>query len=168
MESGTPFHLPMQLQPSTQSCRVICVRDGNARRTASENCAGVSTRPPTLSRKQRNCFCQCLIFIVTRIGRAVDTEIRGNVRFGIFRREGHRASDRLLRHASQIFGAFKDVDEFGFCDRLSSQPPRDKAARPPAARSRKPRRPISLGVLTIFSEIVPARDHRTQIIEHAR
>ncbi len=45
--SGTPFHLPMQLQPSTQSCRVIWVRDGMARSSASDSSSGVSTRPPT-------------------------------------------------------------------------------------------------------------------------
>ena len=54
--SGTPFHLPMQLQPSTQSWRVICVRDGMARRSASENSAGVSTRPSTFSRQSAKPF----------------------------------------------------------------------------------------------------------------
>ena len=55
--SGTPFHLPMQLQPSTQSWRVICVRDGSARSSASENAAGFSTRPPTFSCQSAKPFC---------------------------------------------------------------------------------------------------------------
>src|SRR3954471_12411439 len=45
----TPFHLPIALQPSTQSWRVICVRGGSARNCASENCIGVFTRPSTFS-----------------------------------------------------------------------------------------------------------------------
>ena len=48
--SGTPVHLPMALQPSTQSWRVICVREGMARRSASESDWGASTRPSTASR----------------------------------------------------------------------------------------------------------------------
>src|SRR5262249_47428251 len=47
--SGAPFFFPIQPQPSTRSCGVICVRDGSARRSASENFAGRSTSPPTSS-----------------------------------------------------------------------------------------------------------------------
>ncbi len=38
-DSRAPFHLPIALQPSTQSWRVICVRDGSARSSASEKLA---------------------------------------------------------------------------------------------------------------------------------
>src|ERR1700719_324085 len=44
----------MQLQPSTQSWRVIWVRDGMARRSARENSIGFSTRPLTFSLKSAN------------------------------------------------------------------------------------------------------------------
>jgi anti-sigma-K factor RskA len=37
----------MQLHPSTQSCRVICVRDGKSLSSASEKLRGRSTSPPT-------------------------------------------------------------------------------------------------------------------------
>ena len=39
--AARPVHWPMALQPSTQSCRVICVRDGRARSSASEISNGV-------------------------------------------------------------------------------------------------------------------------------
>ena len=48
-DSCAPFHWPMQLQPSTQSWRVICEREGSARKSASERLIGLSTRPPTSS-----------------------------------------------------------------------------------------------------------------------
>jgi len=35
--SGTPVHLPMQLPPSTQSCRVIWVRAGRLRSSSSDS-----------------------------------------------------------------------------------------------------------------------------------
>jgi hypothetical protein len=49
--SGTPAHLPIALQPSTQSWRVICVRAGMARSSASESDSGVATSPSTASRQ---------------------------------------------------------------------------------------------------------------------
>ena len=48
--SCTPVHLPITLQPSTQSWRVIWVREGSARSCSSENDSGCPTRPPTFSR----------------------------------------------------------------------------------------------------------------------
>ncbi|MEJ0040912.1 MAG: GNAT family N-acetyltransferase [Rhizomicrobium sp.] len=47
LASGAPVHSPMQLQPSTQSWRVIWVRGGNLRISASDSLSGFSTRPPT-------------------------------------------------------------------------------------------------------------------------
>jgi hypothetical protein len=39
----------MQLHPSTQSWRVICVRDGIPRSAARPSASGFSTSPPTVS-----------------------------------------------------------------------------------------------------------------------
>ncbi len=44
-----PVHSPMQLQPSTQSWRVIWVRAGNALSWARFSDSGRSTRPSTTS-----------------------------------------------------------------------------------------------------------------------
>ena len=54
----------IQLQPSTQSWRVICVRDGSARKSASENLAGRSTRPPRSSDQSAKPFSGLLLVIV--------------------------------------------------------------------------------------------------------
>ena len=53
---GTPFHFAIALQPSTQSCRVICVRDGIDLSSANENRAGCLTRPEISNRHTDHCF----------------------------------------------------------------------------------------------------------------
>ena len=45
----TPVHSPMQLQPSTQSWRVIWVRAGSAFSSSRLSDSGRSTRPSTTS-----------------------------------------------------------------------------------------------------------------------
>ena len=55
-DSRTPFHWPMQLQPSTQSCRVICVRAGIARSSRQrelERAARPGRRPSGASPRSR-------------------------------------------------------------------------------------------------------------------
>ena len=55
--SGTPVHLPIALQPSTQSWRVICVRAGIACSSASEQVSGAATSPSTRSRQSAKPVC---------------------------------------------------------------------------------------------------------------
>ena len=53
---GTPFHFAIALQPSTQSCRVICVRAGIDLRSVNENRVGCLTRPEISNRQADHCF----------------------------------------------------------------------------------------------------------------
>jgi hypothetical protein len=48
--SGTPVHSPMAVQPSSQVCFVICVRDGRRFNSASDHVPGRATVPVTDSR----------------------------------------------------------------------------------------------------------------------
>ena len=78
--AARPVHLPMQLQPSTQSWRVICVRDGRARSSASDSCIGLSTRPPTSSRQSAKSARRAATIVgIVGIDRAVGLEIRRDV-----------------------------------------------------------------------------------------
>ena len=52
--SGTPVHCAMAVQPSSQVCRVICVRGENCFRSASENARGRATLPSTERRQSAN------------------------------------------------------------------------------------------------------------------
>jgi len=49
-DSATPVHSAMADHPSSHVWRVICVRLGSARRSASERLIGRATSPPTSSR----------------------------------------------------------------------------------------------------------------------
>jgi hypothetical protein len=80
--SGTPVHLPITLQPSTQSWRVICVREGIACSSARLYCAGRATSPPTFSRQSaKRSASSCRYRRLSGIAGAVAAELVGDVVF---------------------------------------------------------------------------------------
>ncbi len=141
--SGTPVHLPMQLQPSTQSCRVIWVRDGSARSSASDKLTGRSTRPPTSSRQSA----KLVVGERADSRRPADRSCRWRgtsgemIGLAVFRRQRVRAGEqRAAPGPVRLLGAVEDrAKAQSLCDSWS-QPTSGRAPPTAGARARKRRR----------------------------
>lgn len=66
--SIVPCHLPIALQPSTQSCRVIWVRIAIARSAATESDSGRRTRPVTAIRQSAKRLAACARYAARQRG----------------------------------------------------------------------------------------------------
>src|SRR5258706_6854359 len=162
--SCTPFHLPIALQPSTQSWRVICVRAGIARSCASVSLIGFSTRPSTC-RDQSAKWVAASAWYSGLFGLAVP----------LLRKVGERSF-------SKNSGAMALRDVTGCCGALvsfsvepsilgnhslldsRSQPARKSVPVAPVMRSRKLRRSFRVGMRSLQGDAIPARDHRSQVV----
>ena len=89
--SGTPVHLPIALQPSTQSWRVIWVRAGMRAQLGERKARGRSTRPSTASRQSAKPLAAWRRYRRAGSGVAVGAEVGRHLGVVVFAAPAHFA-----------------------------------------------------------------------------
>ncbi len=139
--AGRPVHLPMALQPSTQSCRVICVRDGSFFRSASDKASGRSDQAVDLqSPVDKSVFRAAAHSLRCPGCGAVGAEDRRQVRFGELTRQRLSRKRSSLRAHGQAFGGMQDLLHVSRSGRRRRSRPGRRRRRPLPEPIRKRRR----------------------------